>query len=107
MPLQHAARQEHAFLIAAAVVTIVAGVALAVLGLFALRAFRHVLEKTSRDELSCRNCQSKSIRSSFTHGLVDHLFGMFGCVPFRCDVCSYRFYMRRPTPSMNPTSPLH
>jgi hypothetical protein len=74
---------------------------LAILGLvlllwLAIRAFTEMLEKTTESDLVCRNCKSKSIHPCFPNGSMDSLFGILGCVPYRCDVCSFRFYARRP-----------
>ena len=58
--------------------------------------FQETVEKTSRDEqLVCRACGSKSIRSSYPSGLMDAMFSLFAWRPFRCDVCYWRFYSRR------------
>jgi hypothetical protein len=84
------------------VATVLAILALLALGLllwFAIRAFGEMLEKHEESELMCRNCKAKSIHASYPVGFVDGLFGLFGCTPYRCDVCSFRFYIRRPVPS--------
>ena len=47
-------------------------------------------------ELVCRYCNSKAIHESFRAGFMDHLFAIFSCVPYRCGVCSWRFYLHRP-----------
>jgi hypothetical protein len=81
----------------ATLLSILAILGLALLLRLAIRSFREMLEKTTESELACRNCKSKSIHSSLPNGSsMDSLFGIFGCVPYRCDVCSFRFYARRP-----------
>jgi hypothetical protein len=89
----------------ATLLSILAILGLALLLWLAIRAFSEMLEKTTESELLCRNCKSKSIHSSFPNGSMDSLFGIFGCVPYRCDVCSFRFYVRRPEISPRVSSP--
>ncbi len=46
-------------------------------------------------DLFCIHCKSKSVRTSFRAGLRDFLMSMLSCAPYRCEVCYYRFYVRR------------
>ena len=85
-------------LMVATILSILAILALALLLLFAIRSFRGMLEKSAESDVVCRNCTSKSIHGSFPSGLMDSVFRVFACVPYRCDVCSFRFYVRQPSP---------
>lgn len=86
--------------------SIVAILALGLIGFFAVRYLSEMLEGASRGEagMNCRSCKSKSIHPSFPSGLVDTAFSVFGCLPYRCDVCNFRFYIRRPTSSASVTT---
>lgn len=86
-------------LMIATILSILAIVALSLLVLFAIRSFAEMLEKSAESDLVCRNCKSKSIHASFPSGFLDRMFGRFDCVPYRCEVCSFRFYVRRPEAS--------
>jgi hypothetical protein len=46
-------------------------------------------------ELICRMCKAKAVRPSFRSGLMDFLFSLTGHVPYRCEVCYNRFYVRQ------------
>ncbi len=84
------------------VATVLTVLALAALGLllwFAFRSFGEMLERQAEADLVCRSCKSKSIHASFPEGFIDGVFGLFACMPYRCDVCSFRFYVRRPVES--------
>jgi hypothetical protein len=48
---------------------------------------------------SCPNCGTSDIRMSFPDHLLDRVFGLFSCSPYRCRVCYYRFYKRTPPDS--------
>ena len=61
-------------------------------------------EEAASGEMICRNCKCKTVRSSFQAGIVDHSLGLFGLVPFRCEVCYWRFYARRPAARPSPSS---
>ena len=95
-------------LMVAAAMTIVAVLAIALLVVFAIRFIGEMLEETTHGEsgLVCRNCKSKSVHSSYPTGFVDTAFGFFACVPYRCDVCSFRFYIRRPAASPRAATPV-
>jgi hypothetical protein len=80
----------------ATVMSILAILALGLLVLFAIRSFGEMLERSPESDLVCRSCKTKSIRASFPAGFTDSIFGLFDCVPYRCEVCSFRFYVRRP-----------
>jgi hypothetical protein len=88
-------------LMVATALAIAALVALAVLAFFAIRFLGDMLEKSARADsvLCCRHCKSKSIHLSYPSGLLDTAFSLFDCAPYRCEVCSYRFYVRRFTVS--------
>ena len=78
--------------------------ALALLVFFAIRFFAEMLEESGHAGLTCRNCKSKSLHSSYPIGFMDAAFGLFGCVPYRCEVCSFRFYVRRQASDANATT---
>ena len=80
----------------ATILSILAILGLALLLWLAIRSFSEMLEKSAVDELVCRSCKSKHIHPSFPNGFMDSLFGLFDCAPYRCEVCSFRFYLRRP-----------
>ena len=88
-------------LMVATAMTVAALLALGLLVFFAFRFIGEILEETAHAEsaLACRNCKSKSVHSSYPNGFLDTAFGLFACVPYRCDVCSFRFYVRRPASS--------
>ena len=86
-------------LMIATILSVLAIAALTLLVVFAIRSFAEMLDKSPESELVCRNCKSKSIHASFPAGFLDHMFGRFDCVPYRCEVCSFRFYVRRPEAS--------
>ena len=50
----------------------------------------------------CPQCGSPYIHLSGTRAYVDLLFRIFGCLPYRCRVCSIRFY--RPKVSSPPAA---
>jgi hypothetical protein len=82
----------------AVAVAIISAMAVAWLIVFAWRVLGEAVERTDLDdsELICRYCKSKAIHPSFRSGILDHIFWLFSCVPYRCYVCSWRFYVRRP-----------
>ena len=59
------------------------------------RFFGETLEKPAPGEMICRNCKCKSIRPSYQSGIVDYFLAVFGLLPYRCEVCYWRFYARR------------
>jgi hypothetical protein len=81
----------------AMVVGILAILALLVVAVMAWRIFGDLLERTTAKapDLLCRSCKSKSVHPSSRQGTVDSFFALFGCEPYRCDVCTWRFYVRR------------
>ena len=87
-------------LIVATVLSLLGILALGVLAFFAFRYLSEMLAKADGN-LACRNCKSKSIHPSLSGAFADSLFGIFGCVPYRCEVCQFRFYVRRPHNSIN------
>jgi hypothetical protein len=72
--------------------------AMAGLLIFAWRVFGETLERTSPEdgELVCRYCKSKAVHPSYRAGFIDLVFSRFSCIPYRCAVCSWRFYVHRP-----------
>jgi hypothetical protein len=91
------------------VATAMSIVALLALGLMVFLAIRYFAEMVDdgvpgHSGLSCRHCTSKSIHASYPSGLVDMAFSLFGCIPYRCEVCSLRFYARRPAISVDATT---
>jgi len=86
-------------LLVASVLALLAVLALVVLALLAMRGIAELLGKTPESNLVCRNCKSRSIHASRPLGFIDTLFELLACMPYRCDVCSYRFYIRRPMES--------
>jgi DNA-directed RNA polymerase subunit RPC12/RpoP len=93
-------------LMVATVMSIVAFLALGLLVFFAIRFFGEMLEESvhSHSELACRNCKSKWVHSSYPIGFIDTAFGVFDCIPYRCEVCSFRFYVRRRAPAASVTT---
>jgi hypothetical protein len=85
----------------ATAMSIAALLALGVVIFFAIRFFAEMVEENVHGdaELACRHCKSKSLHSSYRRGLIDTTFGWFDCIPYRCEVCSFRFYVRRHAPS--------
>ena len=74
------------------------------------RFFGEAVEKgtPAEGEMACSNCKCKSVRPSFKSGILDFFLSVFGLVPYRCEVCYWRFYRRRsavPRPA-NSNSPL-
>ena len=41
---------------------------------------------------NCPSCNSTDVNPSGTAALCDGIFRRFGCVPYRCQVCSKRYY---------------
>ena len=84
-------------LIVAAVLGIFAVLSLLVLFVVFSGVFREMLEGTraGESELVCRQCTSKSVHLSRPSGPVDAILSRFACAPYRCDVCAWRFYVRR------------
>jgi len=41
---------------------------------------------------NCPGCNSTDVNPSATPALFDGIFRHFGCAPFRCHVCSKRYY---------------
>lgn len=84
---------------------------LAITGLliFAWRVFGETVERKTMDdaELVCRSCKSKAIHPSYPAGILDHIFGLFSCSPYRCYVCSWRFYVHRPHSAGHTASQAH
>ena len=93
-------------IIVATGMSIVAFLALAVLVFLVVRYLSEMLEKSTHGDrgLICRSCKSKSVHSSYPSGFVDTGFSVFGCEPYRCDVCNFRFYVRRAAPSASVTT---
>ena len=85
-------------LIIAAAAAAIAVLAIIGLAIFAWRVFIENVERTTLDdsELTCRHCKSKAVHPSFRTGVFDQIFWMFSCTPYRCSVCSWRFYLYRP-----------
>jgi hypothetical protein len=88
-------------LLVAAAMSLVALLALGLLVFFAIRFLGEMLEKSGPGHagLACRNCKSKWVHASYPIGFMDTAFGLFDCAPYRCDVCSFRFYVRRQAPA--------
>lgn len=84
-------------LVIALIVGITAILALMVVLVIVAQTFGDKLEKgTEKGGLLCRSCKSRSVHPSYRRGAVDGLLAIFGCEPYRCNVCSWRFYVRRP-----------
>ena len=45
-------------------------------------------------EARCALCGSRDVRPSWNIGLMDRIYGLFKCVPYRCRSCRIRFYRR-------------
>ena len=82
----------------AAAAAIVAAMAVIGLVIFAWRVFGETVERTTLEdsEITCRYCKSKAVHPSFRTGILDYIFWLFSCAPYRCYVCSWRFYVYRP-----------
>ena len=79
-------------LMVALIVGILAILALMVLVVIAAQIIGEKLERpNAKAGLLCRSCKSKSVHASYRQGLVDSFLALFGCEPYRCDVCSWRF----------------
>jgi hypothetical protein len=91
---------------AAAIAALMGIVALAV---FAWRVFGENVERSKGEDavLVCRSCTSKAVHPSYRSGLLDHLFALFSCTPYRCAVCSWRFYVHRPHSAGRTASQAH
>jgi len=94
-------------LMVATAMGIVALLALGLIVLLAIRYFADMLDDgvPGHSGLSCRHCTSKSIHTSYPSGLVDMAFSLCGCIPYRCEVCSLRFYARKSAISADATTP--
>jgi hypothetical protein len=87
-----------------AVLSVVAGVALSLVGWFAFSVLRELLEKSAATDVICPVCKSKSTHASSPRGFVDWVFALFAYDPYRCDICNYRFYVRLRAPSARVTT---
>jgi len=92
-------------LVVAAGISIIALLALGLVVILVIRHFADMVVESAPGPsgLACQNCNSKSIHASYPSGLTDKAFGWFACVPYRCEVCSFRFYLRRQTTSAEGT----
>jgi hypothetical protein len=43
----------------------------------------------------CPKCQTDFVKRSRRTGLMNHLMSSFSIYPFRCQLCSYRFYLKQ------------
>jgi hypothetical protein len=79
------------------------------LAIYACRVFGGTVQHAAVDdpELTCHYCKSKAIHESFRSGIMDHIFWLFSCTPYRCYICSCRFYLHRPHSAGRPASQLH
>jgi hypothetical protein len=41
---------------------------------------------------NCPGCASTSSTKTFAKGVRDAVFGLFGCSPYRCGACGYRYF---------------
>ena len=66
---------------------------------YACRVFGETVQRTTvqHPELVCRFCKSKAVHPSFRSGVLDQIFWRLSFQPYRCDVCSWRFYVHRST----------
>ena len=96
-------------LVLAGVAALVAITAVTGLLIFAWRVFCETVEPTTLEdsEVACRYCKSKAVHPSFRTGILDHIFWLFSCVPYRCYVCSWRFYIHRPHSAGRTASQAH
>jgi hypothetical protein len=44
----------------------------------------------------CPNCEGQNVRQSHSISLPGTLLALLRMLPYRCRVCQYRFYKRRP-----------
>ncbi len=56
------------------------------------------IQARSGREARCTRCGSRDVRPSWTIGLMDRVYMLFSCSPYRCRSCRARFYRREPTP---------
>ncbi|HWB98695.1 MAG TPA: hypothetical protein VG672_18430 [Bryobacteraceae bacterium] len=42
----------------------------------------------------CPNCGSSDVRISFIEGLLDRIFALASYSPYRCKICTYRYYRK-------------
>src|SRR5689334_9732433 len=96
-------------ILVAAAVAVAAMMALAGLAIFAWRVLSESMQRTTLDdaELVCRYCKAKAVHPSFPTGILDRLLGFFAWVPYRCYVCSWRFYLHRPHSAGRAASQVH
>jgi len=47
------------------------------------------------DVLSCPRCESELLHRSRRYNTYEHILGMVGVRPYRCEACNERFYSRK------------
>ena len=50
---------------------------------------------STTSEPICSKCHTDFVKRSRRAGLTDHLMSLFSIYPFRCQLCSYRFYLKQ------------
>ena len=81
------------FLIAGAVVL---GLLLVGFVLFVMLKVMWIQTRSGR-EARCTRCGSRDVRPSWAVGMIDRIYMLFSCSPYRCRSCRARFYRREPT----------
>lgn len=79
---------------------LIAAVPVLVLAVFAFTVVLKVMwiQTRSGREARCIRCGSRDVRPSWTVSLIDRIYMVFSCSPYRCRSCRARFYRREPTP---------
>jgi hypothetical protein len=84
-------------LMVATILVAIAALAVTTLVLYAMRQLREILNEAAavQGQLLCRNCKCKWVHRSLSRGVADTFLALFACVPYRCKICNFRFYVRR------------